>query len=226
VQVQWTKRGFILNDRDTEFIKLAIAEAQKCQPEDERIHPRVGVVVVKERTILAASHRGEREPGNHAEFTALEAKLANLSLVGATVYTTLEPCTTRNHPKVPCAQRLLERKIDRVVIGLLDPNPEIQGNGIRVLRAANIAVELFPRDFAAQVEEMNRDFIRQHSKEKPEQAMWVVDGEHRAEGSGEITALDIEGSAPVRLMPGTRATAQGEGNVTGTRIRTRIGGKE
>jgi pyrimidine deaminase RibD-like protein len=129
-------------------------------PEDERAHPKVGAVVVKNGKILAAAYRGECSPGDHAEFTVLETKLRDEAVSGAVVYTTLEPCTSRNHPKIPCAHRLAERKISRVVIGMLDPDPRISGKGVLTLRKANIEVELFPDDLMAQVEELNRDFMR------------------------------------------------------------------
>jgi pyrimidine deaminase RibD-like protein len=147
---------------DREFASLAIAEARKSISEDnERPHPKVGAVVVKDGQVLGRAHRGE-VAGCHAEYIALECKLAEASLVDATVYTTLEPCTERNHPKVPCAHRLVERKVKRVVIGMLDPNPVIRGRGQLILREANIITDLFPHDLMSQVEELNRDFIRLH----------------------------------------------------------------
>src|SRR4051812_38536418 len=102
-----------MDNSDYQFMRLAVDEAHKCLPEDRRLHPKVGVVVVKDNDILAKSYRGEA-PGNHAEYFALEEKLRNDTLAGATVYTTLEPCTTRNHPKIPCARRLVDRKVARV----------------------------------------------------------------------------------------------------------------
>jgi pyrimidine deaminase RibD-like protein len=144
---------------DRRFARLAIEEARKSAPEDERVHPRVGVVVAKDGRVLASAHRGE-VPQCHAEFIALERKLADVPLLGATVYTTLEPCTSRNHPKVPCAIRLTERKVSRVVIGMLDPDDRISGRGQRALRKAGIATEFFPDELMAEVEELNRDFMR------------------------------------------------------------------
>lgn len=144
---------------DRRFATLAIEEARKSAPEDDRVHPRVGVVVVKDGRILATAHRGEF-PQCHAEYIALEKKLPDVPLTGATVYTTLEPCTSRKHPKVPCAIRLAERKVNRVVIGMLDPDDRISGRGQRALRKAGIATELFPHDLMAEVEELNRDFVR------------------------------------------------------------------
>jgi len=145
---------------DHRFARLAIEEAWKCVPEnDGRPHPMVGAVLVKNGKVLATAHRGEAK-GNHAEYIALEKKLADAAAAGATVYTTLEPCTTRNHPRIPCVERLIERKVGRVVIGMLDPDPRISGRGQRRLRSANIITEFFPRDLMAEVEELNRKFTR------------------------------------------------------------------
>jgi pyrimidine deaminase RibD-like protein len=149
---------------DRKYMLQAISEAAKCQGEDNRIHPKVGVLVVKNGEVLSSAFRGEIDSGEHAEFTALEKKLSTQSVAGATVYTTLEPCTTRNHPKIPCANRLIERKIARVVIGMLDPNQQICGKGLRRLREANITTDLFPSDLMAQVEEQNREFIREYQQ--------------------------------------------------------------
>jgi pyrimidine deaminase RibD-like protein/NTP pyrophosphatase (non-canonical NTP hydrolase) len=144
-------------------MELALAEAQKCTAEGGHARPKVGVVLVgPEGRFIASAHRGELSPGEHGEYTALERKVPSETLVGATVYATLEPCTTRNHPKVPCAQRLVERRVARVVIGMLDPNPNILGRGVLQLRAAGIAVEFFPVDLMSRIEELNRDFIRVH----------------------------------------------------------------
>src|SRR5882762_6091387 len=147
-------------DADRKFARLAIDEARKSVPEpDGRPHPKVGAVVVKNGKLLSTAYRGERSE-NHAEYIALEKKLTDEAVAGATVYTTLEPCTTRTHPKVPCAERLVERKVARVVIGMLDPNPDIRGRGDQLLSDAGIETQLFPRELRAQVEDMNREFIR------------------------------------------------------------------
>jgi pyrimidine deaminase RibD-like protein len=116
-------------------------------------------VIVKNGNVVSKAHRGEN-PQCHAEFIALEVKSSEELVAGSTVYTTLEPCTTRNHPKIPCAMRLIERRVARVFIGILDPNPQIRGLGIQALNEAGIETQLFPRELQVQIEELNRDFIR------------------------------------------------------------------
>jgi pyrimidine deaminase RibD-like protein len=150
---------FKRSDIDRCFEEMAIQEAQQSVAEDQRQHPKVGAVVVKDGKVVSKAHRGE-SPKCHAEYIALEGKLPDDLVAGATVYTTLEPCTTRNHPKIPCARRLIDRKVSRVVIGMLDPNPEIRGMGIQLLNDAGIETQLFPRNLTNQIEELNREFIR------------------------------------------------------------------
>jgi pyrimidine deaminase RibD-like protein len=155
-----TSQQLVGESDDRKFARLAIEEARKSVSEsDGKPHPKVGAIVVKNGKVLSTAHRGEL-PANHAEYIALEKKLSDEAVAGATVYTTLEPCTTRNHPKIPCASRLVERKVARVVVGMLDPDERITGRGWRKLRSAGIVVESFPSDLVPEVEELNREFTR------------------------------------------------------------------
>ncbi len=102
LDVSLTKSGseLIQTVLDRAFCERAIAEARKSVAEDDRPHPHVGVVIVKDGKILATGYRGESGTGDHGEFCALK-KLNETEVKGASVYTTLEPCSTRKPPINP-----------------------------------------------------------------------------------------------------------------------------
>lgn len=116
-------------------MELAVREMLLSRSEHTaKSDPLVGAVLVDRRgKELARAHRGTLSAGDHAEFTVLERLLPDVDLEGSTAYVTLEPCTVRRAPKVSCAQRLVERRVGRVVIGMTDPNPDICGRGIQHL---------------------------------------------------------------------------------------------
>ncbi len=101
-------------------------------------NPAVGAVLVKHGQVRAV---GRTAPGGrpHAEQQALAA--AGTDAVGATLYVSLEPCV--HHGKTPpCADALIAAGISRVVIGTIDPDDRVSGQGIAALEAAGITCEL------------------------------------------------------------------------------------
>lgn len=103
-------------------------------------NPWVGCVLV---TADGRRFEGATHPpgGPHAEAVALEAaRQAGAGLSHATVYVTLEPCS--HHGRTPpCADALVAADVGRVVVGMVDPDPQVAGRGIAALRAAGIEVE-------------------------------------------------------------------------------------
>jgi diaminohydroxyphosphoribosylaminopyrimidine deaminase/5-amino-6-(5-phosphoribosylamino)uracil reductase len=99
-------------------------------------NPLVGAVVVRDGQVVGEGwHRGPGRP--HAEVVALDA--AGDRARGSTLYVTLEPCSHYGRTP-PCAPRVVSSGVSRVVAALGDPNPQVDGDGFRVLRVAGIEV--------------------------------------------------------------------------------------
>jgi ATP-dependent DNA helicase RecG len=143
------------------FMEAAVDEMRLSRAEHADKHdPLVGAVLVDARgRELGRAHRGNFSAGDHAEFTLLEKVLTRTDARGFTLYTTLEPCTSRKQPKRPCAHRVVEKGIARVFIGMPDPNPDIHGKGVEYLRHNGVVVEFFDRDLAEQIRHENKEFI-------------------------------------------------------------------
>ncbi|CAI5472537.1 unnamed protein product [Closterium sp. Yama58-4] len=99
-------------------------------------NPMVGCVIVKDGAIIGEGwHPKAGEP--HAEVFALRA--AGKAAAGATAYVTLEPCN--HHGRTPpCSQALVKARVRRVVVGTVDPNPLVGGEGVQTLRRAGVEV--------------------------------------------------------------------------------------
>jgi diaminohydroxyphosphoribosylaminopyrimidine deaminase/5-amino-6-(5-phosphoribosylamino)uracil reductase len=116
-------------------IDLAMRGRGRAEP-----NPLVGCVIVKNGRVMGEGFH-ERFGGAHAEPNALAAcAAAGESPAGATAYVTLEPCCHTNKKTPPCVPLLIQARLDRVVIGCLDPNPAVDGQGAAQLRSAGIAV--------------------------------------------------------------------------------------
>ena len=142
------------------LMNRAIEEMRKSKSEhSDKPDPKVGAVLSDEDgNFIDAAHRGELRRGDHAEYTLLDRKKRTENLRGKVLFATLEPCTTRKHPKVSCADRILAARIGKVYIGMPDPNPVIQGKGICHLIDNGVEVEFFFRDLADVVRNENKEF--------------------------------------------------------------------
>ena len=99
-------------------------------------NPRVGCVIVKDGQIIGEGFHKKAGEG-HAEVQALASLTADAN--GATAYVTLEPCSHYGRTP-PCAEALIKAGVVTVVYGMQDPNPQVAGNGLKMLVDAGIEV--------------------------------------------------------------------------------------
>ncbi|HAK40454.1 MAG TPA: bifunctional diaminohydroxyphosphoribosylaminopyrimidine deaminase/5-amino-6-(5-phosphoribosylamino)uracil reductase RibD [Synergistales bacterium] len=157
-------------------LSLALRGTGRVSP-----NPMVGCVIVGPEEIVGwGYHEGPGKP--HAEAVALDR--AGEKALGATLYVNLEPCCHQGRTP-PCAPRIIEAGIARVVAGLADPDPRVSCRGFRVLKEAGIKVD--EGLLQERCKEINRGFLSRIERGRP----WVtlkgavtLDG-NMAMGSGE-----------------------------------------
>lgn len=154
--------------KEKQWMLLAIAEARRglglTSP-----NPAVGAVIVKDEQLLGQGwHTGAGRP--HAEREAIADVLCRHSpktLVGSTIYVTLEPCSTHGRTP-PCTQGILDAGISRVVYGAEDPNPEHAGAARQILEAAGVEVSTGEEKDACE------EIIRAFTKKQRTGLPWVL----------------------------------------------------
>jgi len=129
-------------------------------------NPRVGCVIVKNGEVIG---EGFTQPAgqDHAEIRAMkDARSRGHDLRGATAYVTLEPCSHFGRTP-PCANALIEAQVARVVAAMEDPNPQVSGRGLAILRDAGIEVRCGL--LANEAHELNIGFVSRMTRGRP----WV-----------------------------------------------------
>ena len=130
-------------------LQIAAYAAGRTSP-----NPLVGAVIVKDGRVVGQGwHR--KAGTEHAEIHAL--RQAGELAAGATIYVTLEPCSHYGRTG-PCSKALIDARIKRVVIAMLDPNPLVAGKGVAMLKAAGIEVETGL--LQEQAERLNEVFLK------------------------------------------------------------------
>ncbi len=143
------RKTFDHNHYMREAIRLARKGIGKTSP-----NPIVGAVIVRNGKITGRGYH--KKFGDwHAEINAI--KDTNCNVKGATLYITLEPCCHygKTHP---CVETLIKEKIGRVVVGTLDPNPRVNGKGIKALRSKGIKVDV--RILQDECRELNEHYFK------------------------------------------------------------------
>ena len=119
------------------YMQLAILEGRMAIPNCAD-NPPVGCVLVQNGTVVAQGHTGS--PGKpHAE--AMAVSMLKDATDNTIAFVTLEPCSFIGRTP-SCAQTLIESGIKSVYVGILDPDPRNNGQGVQKMRAAGIKVEV------------------------------------------------------------------------------------
>ncbi|HVQ44434.1 MAG TPA: dihydrofolate reductase family protein [Candidatus Saccharimonadia bacterium] len=144
-----------LDAADRTWMKLAFEASRKCPPTDAAYS--VGAVIVgADGREIARGYSRETGPKTHAEEVALAKVAGSAQLAGATLYSTLEPCSARVSQPTSCAQRIVDAGLRRVVYGLEEPLFLQDCQGAELLQAAGLTVRKLPDPaFAAQFRHLN-----------------------------------------------------------------------
>lgn len=150
-------------DKNTEFMNLALKLAKRAEGMTSP-NPLVGAVLVKRGKIIGSGyHKKAGLP--HAEIEALnDARKKGHNISGSTLYMNLEPCCHYGRTP-PCTNAIIENKVAKVFVGVSDPNPKVSGKGIKILRRANIEVNLGL--LKKESEELNKVFFKYIKENMP-----------------------------------------------------------
>ncbi len=149
----------LMKSLDEKYMRMCLSLAKKGFGKVAP-NPMVGCVVLDKKGNLVSKGYHKKYGKNHAERDAL-LKLKNNEAEGGTLYVNLEPCS--HYGKTPpCVDLILERKLKRVVIGMKDVNPKV--DGISKLKKAGIEVDYVLEDEA---QFLNRVFIKNMTQKLP-----------------------------------------------------------
>ncbi|WP_211341248.1 bifunctional diaminohydroxyphosphoribosylaminopyrimidine deaminase/5-amino-6-(5-phosphoribosylamino)uracil reductase RibD [Desulfoglaeba alkanexedens] len=140
-------------DLDISYMRRALKLARRGEGWTSP-NPMVGAVVVRGETVVGEGWH-EKAGGPHAEVNAI--RRAGEAARGATLYVTLEPCNHTGRTP-PCTWAVLEAGIQRVVAGMKDPNPRVQGGGAAFLEAHGLRVDLGVMERECRL--LNQPFIK------------------------------------------------------------------
>jgi diaminohydroxyphosphoribosylaminopyrimidine deaminase/5-amino-6-(5-phosphoribosylamino)uracil reductase len=163
----------------------------------------VGAVFVRQGRILGEGFHA-RAGGPHAEVEALGAARGRVG--GATLYVTLEPCTHQGRTP-PCVDTLVALGLQRVVVAMVDPNPQVRGRGIARLRRAGIPVTVGPG--ATEARTLTRGYCSRIVRGRPLVTLklaMTLDGRIAARGGD---ARWITGAPARQLAHGLRDVSDG-----------------
>ena len=142
------------------YMKLAIAQAKKAVGRVSP-NPMVGAVVVKHGKVIGKGYH-QAAGLAHAEVNALDEAGSNAK--SATLYVTLEPCN--HHGRTPpCTEKILKAGIERLVVAMPDPNPDVRGGGLDYL--VQKGLKIVSGVCQKEAHELNEAFVKYITTRKP-----------------------------------------------------------
>ena len=138
---------------DKYYMKIAIRLARKGIGKTSP-NPMVGAVIVANGKIIGRGYH-KRCGDHHAEINAINN--VKKSVKNPTFYITLEPCSHYGRTP-PCVDALIQANPERVVVGSLDPNPEVNGKGVKILRSKGITVDIGIRE--SECRQLNESYFK------------------------------------------------------------------
>lgn len=130
---------YINSSADKQYLMEAIEQSRLCKPQAGNYS--VGAVLVTDERIFHG-YTHQSAPNNHAEEEVIAQALeAGVSMHGATIYSSIEPCSTRKSKPRSCSQLIIDHGIARVVYALAEPTLFVNCNGTDMLREAGIEVD-------------------------------------------------------------------------------------
>lgn len=146
------------------FIKKCITLAKKGEGKVSP-NPLVGAIVTDKNGVVAGYGWHKKYGEAHAEVNAVNmAKENNVDIKGGTIYVSLEPCSHQGKTP-PCADMIIKEGLKKVVIGCVDPNPIVSGNGIKKLK--NAGIEVVTGVLKEECKALNEIFIKNQTEQKP-----------------------------------------------------------
>ena len=159
-------------NEDVKFMREALRQAKKAYALEET---PIGCVIVQGGKIISRGYNcrnTDKNPLAHAELTAIRKasrKIGDWRLEGCTMYVTLEPCQM-------CAGAIVQSRIDRVVVGCMNPKAGCAGSILNLLNVAafNHQAELETGVLEEECSELMRQFFRELRERKKEEKKSLV----------------------------------------------------
>jgi diaminohydroxyphosphoribosylaminopyrimidine deaminase/5-amino-6-(5-phosphoribosylamino)uracil reductase len=146
---------------DIFYMKRALCLAKKGEGKVSP-NPLVGVIIVKNNRIIGEGYH-KKYGEAHAEINAIQS--TSQSVKNATLYSTLEPCCHTDKQTPPCAHRIIQEGIKRIVVASTDPNPKVNGKGTKLIQDAGI--EVTQGVLAKKNEDLNKFYFKYIAKNLP-----------------------------------------------------------